>query len=134
VENRYKKYGLKLTPQRIEILRFLESAKTHPSAADIYEAVSKKFPTMSFATVYNTLHALEQKEGVCVLSIDPEKKRYDFDTATHHHLICVKCKKVMDVYRQFSLDLPEQMKQGFHVTGNHVDFYGICSKCNGKEG
>ncbi len=126
----YKHLGLKLTPQRLAILEFLEGNKEHPSAAAIYEAVGVKFPTMSFATVYNTLRILRDKEKLLELSIDPEKKRYDPDTAPHHHLICTECGKIVDIFSRFEVGIPEEEQQGFEITGNHVDFYGLCPQCH----
>jgi Fur family peroxide stress response transcriptional regulator len=126
---KYRKIGFKLTPQRIAILDYLEGNRTHPSAEDIYKAVSEKFPTMSFATVYNTMEALAEKKGVIELNIDTHKKRFDPDTRPHNHLICTKCRKVVDVFEKYSLDVPEDEKQGFKIMGNQIEFYGICSKC-----
>lgn len=125
----YKRIGLKLTPQRLAILEYLKDNREHPSAADIYAAVSEKFPTMSFATVYNTLKALKKKDNVQELAIDGGKKRYDPDTVRHHHLICTECRKIVDVYLDFDLGVPEEERHGFEITGNHVDFYGICPEC-----
>lgn len=129
----YRQFGLKLTPQRLAILEYLKDNREHPSAADIYAEVSKKFPTMSFATVYNTLKALKRKENVRELAIDGGKKRYDPDTERHHHLICNRCRKIVDIYLDFDLLLPEDRLQGFEITGNHVDFYGICPECRKLE-
>ncbi|MGZ6236918.1 MAG: Fur family transcriptional regulator, partial [Syntrophales bacterium] len=70
-----KKYPIRLTPQRLAILEYLEGNKSHPSASDIYKAVSETHPMMSFATVYNTLDSLKEKKQVLELSIDPQKKR-----------------------------------------------------------
>ena len=70
---------MKLTPQRLAILRFLEKNREHPSAADIYKAVSREFPTMSLATVYNTLKVLKRTGNISELSIDSDKKRFDPD-------------------------------------------------------
>jgi Fur family peroxide stress response transcriptional regulator len=127
--NKYRNIGLKLTPQRIAILDYLDGNKQHPSADEIYRAVSKKFPTMSFATVYTTLSALKAKGNVIELTIDPGKKRYDPQTGGHNHLICVSCKRIIDVPVAYSLDVPESIKQGFNVTNTHVEFYGLCPKC-----
>ncbi|NTW58892.1 MAG: transcriptional repressor, partial [Nitrospirae bacterium] len=52
--------GFKRTPQRLAILDHLDGNKSHPSAEDIYRVVARKNPSMSFATVYNTLHTLVQ--------------------------------------------------------------------------
>ncbi len=126
---KYKDIGLKLTPQRLAILSYLEGNTDHPSADDIYKAVSVQHPTMSFATVYNTLDTLREKGYLRELSIDPAKKRFDPDTRLHHHLICTSCRRVRDVHLKFALDLPDQMKGKFMITGNHIEFYGICPVC-----
>jgi Fur family transcriptional regulator, peroxide stress response regulator len=126
---KYNDISLKLTPQRLAILEYLEGNKDHPSASDIYRAVSERFPTMSFATVYNTLKALKGTENVRELTIDPEKKRFDPNTSLHHHLICIKCRKIIDINTEFELGLPNVHKHGFEILGNHVDFYGICPEC-----
>lgn len=129
---KYKDIGLKLTPQRLAILAYLEGNKKHPSAEDVYSAVIRKFPTMSFATVYNTLDTLKQKGELQELTIDPAKKRFDPDTSPHHHLICTKCKFIVDIFVDYKLDIPEDVKGKFHMTGNHIEFYGLCPACSGK--
>lgn len=123
---------LKRTPQRLAILEFLEGNTSHPSAEDIYRAVSKKYQSMSFATVYNTLHALTRAGALRELTIDPERKRYDPDTSHHHHLICIGCGKVFDVPEEIRVDPPKTMQEDFTIVGNHVEFYGYCSVCRKK--
>jgi len=124
-----KKDSIKLTPQRLAIMEYLEGNMSHPSAADIYSVVSEKYPTMSFATVYNTLQTLREKGRILELSIDSGKMRFDPNTKPHHHLICVQCKNITDVHRKFALNLPEGERCDYEIIGNHVDFYGICPKC-----
>ena len=124
--NKYSHFHLRLTPQRIAILDYLEGNKSHPSAEDIYRAVAKKFPTVSLATVYNTLSALERRGQLLKLTIDPSKARYDPNTFPHHHLICTHCKMIEDVDIHYRLALPDTT---FEVTGSHVEFYGTCPKC-----
>ncbi len=126
---KYKDIGLKLTPQRLAILNYLEGNKEHPSAEDIYKAVSKRFSTMSFATVYNTLETLRQRGGVLELTIDPDKKRFDPNIEPHHHLICIKCKRIADIHGSYKLIVPNRERADFEIVGNHIEFYGICPKC-----
>ncbi len=125
---------IKQTPQRLAIIEYLNDNRIHPSASDVYKAVSEKFPTMSFATVYNTLEKLKEKGLVIELSIDMGKKRFDSDLRPHHHLICVKCREIFDVFSDFNLELPKEEFDGFDIIGNHVDFYGICKECKKMEG
>lgn len=124
--------GWKATPQRMAILEYLAGNKEHPSADDVYRAVSRRFPTMSVATVYNTLEALRRRGEVLELTIDPVKKRFDPGTAPHHHLICVECKRIVDVRVDYDLVVPEAQREDFEITGNHVEFYGRCSACRTK--
>jgi Fur family peroxide stress response transcriptional regulator len=128
-----KKDSIKLTPQRLAIMECLEGNTSHPSAAEIYSVVSEKYPTMSFATVYNTLQTLREKGRVIELSIDSGKMRFDSNTKPHHHLICVQCKNITDVHRKFALNLPEGERCDYEIIGNHVDFYGICPGCKKKK-
>jgi len=130
---RYRAIGLKLTPQRLAILDYLDGNREHPSAEDIYKAVIKKFPTMSFATVYNTLEALKKKGNVLELTIDAVKKRFDPNTAPHHHLICLQCKRIVDIMSIYELSIPDNEKMNFDVIGNHIEFYGICHLCGKKK-
>jgi Fur family peroxide stress response transcriptional regulator len=129
---KYKQMGLKLTPQRLAILDFLEGNKRHPSAEEIFAAISKNFPTMSFATVYNTLDALRRKGEVRELTIDPGKKRFDPDTSPHHHLICVKCRRIADIFTDYELPVSDAERAGFDLVGNHIEFYGVCPECRQK--
>jgi len=130
---KYRDSGLKLTPQRLAILEHLEGNKDHPSAEDIYKAVSRKFPTMSLATVYNTLATLKQRGLVRELTVDPFKMRFDPETGPHHHFICMDCLKIIDIHTRFKISLPETERAGAQIFGNHVEFYGRCSKCKKRK-
>ena len=72
---KYRDIGFKLTPQRLAILGELEGRTDHPSAEEIYRAVSKNFPTMSVATVYSALEALRRRGRLLELAIEPGKKQ-----------------------------------------------------------
>ena len=128
-ESVYRGLGLKLTPQRMAIMAFLEGNVQHPSADDVYRAVKRAFPTMSFATVYNTLETLKQRGTLIELTGDPDKKRFDPNTAPHHHLICTGCRKIVDVMADIQLDADESAFAGFQVTGKHIEFTGLCPDC-----
>lgn len=121
--------GFKRTPQRLSILDHLDGNTSHPSADDIYRVVAKKNPSMSFATVYNTLNTLVRTGAVRELTIDPDRKRYDPDTSAHHHLICLECKKVADIPGDIPLEIPRGVARDFVILGSHIEFYGLCPTC-----
>jgi len=124
--------GMKRTPQRLAVLAYLDGNTSHPSAEEVYRALSKKNPTLSFATVYNTLNALTKAGTVSELTIDAERKRFDPNTVPHHHCICTRCKKIIDIMKDITVDLPADSAKGFSVAGSHVQFYGQCSRCANK--
>lgn len=121
---------LKATPQRLEIINFLMNTKSHPSAEEVYSYIKSKFPTISFATVYNTLLTLKEHGELKELSIDPERKRFDMDLSPHNHFFCKVCKRVFDVFDDFDKKIDVSQS----IDGNKVEevtlFYkGICSNC-----
>lgn len=127
------KRRFKRTPQRLAILDYLEGNVAHPSADDIFKAVSRRYRSMSFATVYNTLNTLTEAGVLRELTVDPERKRYDPDTSLHHHLICVSCKKIVDIPGEIPIELPKNAARDFTLIGNHVEFYGHCPACRKKK-
>jgi Fur family peroxide stress response transcriptional regulator len=127
-----KEIGLKITPQRQAILRFLDGNKNHPSADSIYSEVLKKYPAISFATVYNTLSKLASSGKVQELNIDPGRKRFDPCTAAHSHFYCRTCGNVFDV--AFKIPFLSSMDNLKTVEEHQVDaiqlnFKGLCKNC-----
>ena len=125
----YRRSGLKITPQRLAILEYLEGNTSHPTAEDIYRHVSKKFPSMSFATVYNTLEALKEKGLITELHIEGGKKRFDPNPQPHHHFICTKCGKIIDICKSLDLKIQNFDQMDLIIEKFQIFFYGRCSKC-----
>src|SRR5215475_12048070 len=94
---RLRESGLKLTPQRMAIVRELCADPTHPTAQELFDRLRPALPTMSFATVYNTLAALSAA-GLCTpLSLSPGSGRFDPNMQPHHHVVCDACGSVRDI-------------------------------------
>src|SRR5580692_3671529 len=95
-----KRAGLKMTPQRIAIVRLFAEDDSHPTAQDLFERLRLAFPSMSFATVYNTLDTLA-RAGLAGIVRLPGKRgdaaRFDPNTGPHHHAVCDGCGAVLDV-------------------------------------
>lgn len=128
---RLREEGLKVTPQRIAIVRFLEGNSSHPSVEEIHREVARAFPTISLATVYNTLDTLEQIQEVQAITIDPTRKHYDPETRPHHHVICTDCRSIRDVFADYSkaISIPEELARDFEVQNTSVYFRGTCREC-----
>jgi Fur family peroxide stress response transcriptional regulator len=130
-----RKRGLKITPQRLAVSKILSDNRSHPSAEEIYMKVRKDYPTISLATIYQTLDTLEHVGGIRVLRFDKRRTRYDPDLSIHHHLICSRCHKIMDLHHDYSksLRLPRALRDRFEINGFNVIFYGVCEECKNRE-
>jgi len=123
-----KEKGLKITPQRLEIIRYLDLNRTHPDADTIYTELKKSNPSLSRTTVYNTLDILNQQGLIRELTISRSEMRYDFETRPHHHFLCGKCGEIMDIYVKCPyLDTKEL--GGNHIEEIHGYFKGTCKNC-----
>jgi len=123
--------GLKVTPQRLAVCEIILSSKEHPTADQIYEKVKKKHPTMSLATVYQTLHLLSQIGLLQELGFSDCISRYDPDTSPHINIICKKCGKIHDYKAKSVGKLWSQIVKelGFEPVGQRIDIYRYCDRC-----
>lgn len=125
--NKLKEKGFKLTPQRLAVIEYLEGNTNHPSASDLFKEVKKKYPMISFATVYNTLRVLGEVNEIKQLTIGFDRVNIDPNTKPHHHFFCRECGKIIDI----SLKEEKEVKEiaGHQVNDCQIYFYGICSQC-----
>jgi len=132
-----KKNNLKITHQRLAILKYLDINRTHPTAEEIYHALKKTNPGLSRTTIYNNLETLSNTQLVQRLTICPTEHRYDFNMALHHHFICKQCGKIFDIDFQcpkVSAIKRHVVNQGHRVDEVHGYFKGICKECLQKKG
>ena len=122
IEELLTQRGVKPTPQRAVITEFLIGTCSHPTADEVFQAVSDKLPvSLSRATVYNTLNCLVGAGVIKEVFTEPGKARYDANITDHHHFVDVKTGKVFDIepeqISQMKLNLGSKFKvQNFHVT------------------
>ena len=145
LKNRLYEAGFRLTHPRELIIHILRDTEEHLSAEDIYVKALKKNPSIGLTTVYRTLDLFIQIGVVQRFDFGDGKARYELSKSPlkkehHHHLICIKCKNIID-YTDFLKEELELMtktekklskKHGFHITHHVVDFYGYCEKCQGS--
>ena len=127
-----KEHGLKVTPQRLEIMKYLDEHRTHPNADKIYQALKRKNPSLSKTTVYNSLEILNGHNIIQTLTISGSEANYDFREEMHHHLLCKDCGRIIDI----DVECPfiDSMLNGEHkIEEVHGYFKGICKDCLEKK-
>lgn len=124
--------GLKVTPQRRLIFETLQDNLTHPTVEDIYRRAQEVMPDISLATVYHTVRDLEEMGEVVELDLGERKSRYDPCTVPHSHLVCLGCRRVLDIMGDFDgLEPSPGEASGYQIVRCDVVFYGYCPDCQG---
>ena len=129
---RLRELGLTPTIQRMAVLDCLEKTKKHPTADQVLDVVRKTFPSVSRATVYNTLEALTKAGLILRITVDPAVARYDADLGPHAHFRCRVCNTVYDITMDEDTDLDAHV-EGHRVESVRTYAYGVCVKCIAKK-
>ena len=125
-----KEKGVVWTIQRYGVLEYLASHRHHPTAEDIYQGLKEVFPTISRATVYNTLELLKSHGLIQEVVVEKDRARYDYRTDPHLHLLCRRCGRVYDLESDCSCPFsPGDEVEGHRVEELHSYIVGICKDC-----
>lgn len=130
--------GLKVTNQRITILRSLIEGRDHITAQELYETVSVIDSSLGFATVYRFLRTLAENKLVTEVRMGGLPARYEWTKkkSHHDHITCQSCGKIcefenLDIERM-QVEIAKSL--GFILTDHVLELYGICSKCQADRG
>lgn len=128
---RCQQLGLAYTHQRMIIYRALASSDAHPTPEAIYEQVRREIPAISLGTVYKNIKVFTEAGLLREVNILHDSLRLDANLGNHHHLVCTRCKAVIDIPEeklepvQLRGDLPD----GFVPGRFTVEILGICATC-----
>ena len=124
--------GLRLTHQRLEVVREIAGCETHPDTETIYRKVRARVPTISLDTVYRTLAALEGLGLVARVNASAGPARYDANLDHHHHFVCTHCGLIRDVYHVAldSVEAPDLGDELGIIESVNVQLRGLCKECH----
>jgi Fur family peroxide stress response transcriptional regulator len=121
--------GLRCTTQRFAVMAFLMEHTSHPTAAEIFEAVNRVDPRSSRATTYNNLRDLVKAGLVREVAVEGRAARFDLQGLRHHHFICDRCGNVEDV-EWYDVPKPTSRSLGKRIVREcELIFRGLCTKC-----
>ena len=122
-------HGIKPSVQRIAIMEYLLTHKTHPMVDEIYEALVPQLRTLSKTTVYNTLKLYTDAGLILTLNIDDGFLHYDGDTSLHAHFRCSSCGAIHDLAVKSDYSNWFEGSGDFSVTEAQLYLKGLCPKC-----
>ncbi|MCY7347735.1 MAG: transcriptional repressor [Pyrinomonadaceae bacterium] len=124
--------SLELTKQRQSVLQVIRESDKHLTANEVFDGARRLLPSISFATVYNSLRYLKQEELIGEIRFDTGAKLYDRRLTRHDHAICDDYGKLVDL----ELPLPDELlevaadRSKFKVASIELTLRGLCPECN----
>jgi len=134
VIDKLRSQGHRMTPQRLAVLKVLLDRNEHLTVEEIHDRIKVDFPMTSLATIYKTVGTLKEIGEVMELSFSDESNRYDGEAYPHPHLVCVRCKKILDVNKFNIGEVPADIagNTGYEIVGHRFDIFGVCPECQNE--
>jgi Fur family peroxide stress response transcriptional regulator len=121
-----------LTRQREVVLQVIRESHGHLTANDVFAGAKELLPSISFATVYNSLRFLKEAGHIAEIQFGNGASRFDRITKRHDHAICTKCGTLVDIEMEHPEDLVEMAAAYSKFKPESLEFTlrGICPDCN----
>jgi Fe2+ or Zn2+ uptake regulation protein len=121
------------TKVRKALLKIFAQDNKPFSVPEILAFLQKENLTPNKTTIYRELEFLIEKDIIHEVRLGDRKTRYETTAQDHHHhLICIKCKKIEDVLLTIDVDSEEkriEKEKKFKVLHHSLEFFGVCKQC-----
>ena len=125
---------LGLTRQREVVLRVIRDAHEHLTANEVFGRAKDLLPTISFATVYNSLRFLKEAGHIAEISFGNGASRFDRITHRHDHAICTSCGRLVDIEMEHPAEMMRKAARQSKFKPESIEFTlrGLCPDCAKK--
>jgi len=125
---------LGLTKQREVVLQVIRDAESHLTANEVFVDAKRLLPSISFATVYNSLRYLKDAGHIAEIRFGNGASRFDRMTHRHDHAICTACGKLVDIEMEHPAELVKRAADYSNFKPESLEFTlrGLCPECVGK--
>ena len=122
---------LGLTRQREVVLRVIRDAHEHLTANEVFGRAKDLLPTISFATVYNSLRYLKDAGHIAEISFGNGASRFDRITHRHDHAICTSCGRLVDIEMDHPAEIMRKAARQSKFKPESIEFTlrGLCPDC-----
>ena len=119
------------TKQRKAVLQVINESEQHLTANEVFDNARRLLPSISFATVYNSLRYLKQERLIGEVRFGTDAARYDRNMTRHDHAICNKCGKLVDLHLDIPTGLIEEAATRSKFTAESIELtlHGLCPDC-----
>lgn len=130
IELKLKNAGLRVTPQRVAVLRILLDLDSHPAMEDVIELVQKENSHISTGTIYRIVDQLFEKGVIGKVKTRSGLMRIDSENRHHHHLVNSDESRIEDYH---DAELDALLREHFSKKGiENFDIDRISVEIQGK--
>ena len=124
--NRCLAKNIRMTSQRLVIIKVIEESDDHPDVDQLYLRSVQIDNTISIATVYRTVKLLEEAGLIERLEFGDGRSRYEEAGEHHEHLVDVETGEVFEFYNEELEALKEEIarKMGYDLIDHRLELYG----------
>jgi len=124
---------LGLTKQREVVLQVIRDSHGHLTANEVFGEAKSLLPSISFATVYNSLRYLKDAGHIAEIQFGNGASRFDRMTHRHDHAICTKCGALVDIDMEHPDELVRTAARISNFKPESLEFTlrGLCPACVG---
>jgi Fur family transcriptional regulator, ferric uptake regulator len=130
-----KKNGNRVTKIRRAIIEVISNQNCLITPPQILKQLALDKIKTDRTTVYRELCFLIDHGIIKKIQLADQNTYYEITGEHHHHLICVKCRRINKIVLENHLKEQEKeifKKENFKVQSHLLEFYGVCSKCLNK--
>ena len=122
------------TKQRQLVLEAVMASDDHPTAAQVYQRVRRRYSGIAYATIYNALRWWVERRSLREFTFGDAAARYDRNRDRHDHAICTRCGRLLDVSVRLPKKVFEEVRRrtGLEIATHHVQFVGLCGNCTAR--
>jgi len=131
----------RITQPRKRVLEILNDAHSALSAYEIKDLIDRAGEPVDTVSVYRILECLEENHLIhrvlqtgkvrkCQLEDESDCRREEHNHC-HHLLICRQCSGIEEVHclNMAQVVTQVQRESDFQVDAHHLEFFGLCRKC-----
>ena len=120
-----------LTRQREVVLRVVRDSSEHLTANQVFARAQGFLPSISFATVYNSLRFLKDAGHIAEIHFGNGASRFDGMTQRHDHAMCTACGKLVDIEMEIPGEIVKLAAKYSKFKPLSLEFTlrGLCPDC-----
>lgn len=132
--------GGRITSARQAILEILSQSSVPLSAEALSTLLAKRKLLVNKTTIYREIEFLLTQGLLRSVPVDANFKYYELVTDEHHHhVVCTKCSKFVDVETEGIEEYLEKLEKklakkiNFKSVRHSLEFFGECANCKKKK-